>query len=204
MKYPRGRLLLLTKAPDPGQVKTRLVPLLGEVAAADLYSQLVHNCLAMCSQAALSPIDIWCSPSARHPFFQQCRQRYQASLHTQVSGELGQRMSQAVQAALCDADYVVLIGADCPTLSADDLEAAFNALDTGTDVVIGPAEDGGYYLIGMRDHHMAVFHNLPWSTPLLMSLTEERIRRLNLRLFRLPLRKDLDTPEDYAVYRRIN
>ncbi len=73
MKYPHARLLLLTKAPDPGQVKTRLVPLLGEVAAADLYSQLLDDCLAMCSQAALCPIDIWCSPSTRHPFFQQCR-----------------------------------------------------------------------------------------------------------------------------------
>jgi rSAM/selenodomain-associated transferase 1 len=204
MKYPRGRLLLLTKAPEPGQVKTRLVPLLGEVAAADLYSQLLDDCLAMCSQAALCPIDIWCSPSTRHPFFQQCRQRYQATLHTQVPGDLGQRMSLAVETALADADYVVLIGADCPTLTADDLATAFNALDTGTDVVIGPAEDGGYYLIGMRDHHAAIFSNMPWSTPEVLTLTVDRIHRQNLRLFRLPLRKDLDTPEDYAVYRGAN
>jgi rSAM/selenodomain-associated transferase 1 len=204
MKYPRGRLLLLTKAPDPGQVKTRLVPLLGEVAAAELYSQLLHDCLTLCSQAGLSPIDIWCSPSARHPFFQQCRLRYQATLHTQVAGDLGQRMSQAVQTALTDADYVVLIGADCPTLSTEDLATAFHALDTGTDVVIGPAEDGGYYLIGMRDHHATIFHNMPWSTPAVLSLTEERIRTQKLRLFRLPSRKDLDTPDDYAVYRGAN
>ena len=113
-------------------------------------------------------------------------------------------MSQAIRTALADADYVVLIGADCPTLAADDLVSAFNALNAGTDVVLGPAEDGGYYLIGMRDHHASIFSNIPWSSPAVLSTTEERIRSLNLRLFKLPLRKDLDTPEDYAVYRGLN
>ena len=201
MKYPRARLLLLTKAPDPGQVKTRLIPLLGEDAAAALYSQLLHDCLGMCTAAALSPVDIWCSPSSDHPFFQQCKDRYRATLHTQQPGDLGQRMSQAIRTTLEAADCVVVIGADCPTLCPADLVAAFDALNSGTDVVIGPAEDGGYYLIGMRHHHASLFTDIPWSTPAVLPITEERIRRQNLRLHRLPLRKDLDTPEDYAVYR---
>jgi len=204
VKYPRARLLLLSKAPDPGQVKTRLVPLLGKTAAADLYSRLLHDCLTMCANAALCPIDLWCSPSTAHPFFQQCQQLHQVTLHTQVPGNLGQRMSQAIRAALVNADYAVLIGADCPTLSADDLAGAFNALIAGTDVVIGPAEDGGYYLIGMREYHGSIFSNIPWSTPGVLPATEEQIRRLNLHLLKLPLRKDLDTPEDYAVYRGLN
>jgi len=194
-------LLLLSKAPEPGRVKTRLVPLLGEIAAADLYSKLLYDCLAMCSDAALCPIQLWCSPSAGHPFFLQCQQHYPVTLHTQETGNLGQRMSQAICSALAVADYVVLIGADCPTLTADDLASAFDALNAGTDVVIGPAEDGGYYLIGMRDNHVSIFSNIPWSTPGVLTATEERTRRLNLRLFKLPVRKDLDTPEDYAVYR---
>jgi len=201
VKYPRARLLLLTKAPDPGRVKTRLIPLLGEVAAAECYSQLVHDCLEMCSNAALCPIDIWCSPSSEHPFFRQCQDRYGAKLHTQEPGDLGQRMSRAIQATLANAEHVVLIGADCPTLGATDLVAAFNALYSGTDVVIGPAEDGGYYLIGMRTHHPSLFTDIPWSTPAVLSVTEKRIQRQNLHLSKLPLRKDLDTPEDYAVYR---
>lgn len=201
MKYPRARLLLLTKAPDPGQVKTRLIPLLGEAAAAEFYSQLVHDCLEMCVNAALCPVDIWCSPSSEHPFFQQCKDQYQATLQSQVSGDLGERMSRAIQATLADADYVVLIGADCPSLGAADLAAAFNALNAGTDVVIGPAEDGGYYLIGMRHHHASLFTDIPWSTPAVLAITRERILRQNLQLYKLPLRKDLDTPEDYAVYR---
>jgi rSAM/selenodomain-associated transferase 1 len=155
----------------------------------------------MCRRAALCPVDIWCSPSSEHPFFRQCKQRYQATLHTQVSGDLGQRMSEAIRTTLAAADYAVVIGADCPALSTADLVAAFNALDAGTDVVIGPAEDGGYYLIGMRHHHAWLFTDIPWSTADVLTLTEERIHTQNLRLHKLPLRKDLDTPEDYAVYR---
>lgn len=204
MKYPQARLLLLTKAPDPGQVKTRLIPLLGEVAAAELYAQLVHDCLGLCSSATLCPVEIWCSPSSEHPFFQQCKDQYRVALHSQSPGDLGQRMSQAIQTTLAEADCVVLIGADCPALDATDLAAAFNALNTGSDVVIGPAEDGGYYLIGMRHHQPSLFADMPWSTPAVRSVTEERIQTLNLRLHTLPLRKDLDTPEDYAVYRGWN
>jgi len=201
MKYPHGRLLLLTKAPDPGRVKTRLIPLLGEEAAAELYAQLVHDCLAMCTTAALCPVDLWCSPSAGHPFFQRCHHRYQATLHTQSDGDLGQRMSLAIQTTLAHADYVVLIGADCPTLSVEDLVTALDALEAGTDVVIGPAEDGGYYLIGMREHHASIFVDVPWSTSGVRSITENRLQQYNLSLLSLPLRKDLDTAEDYAVYR---
>jgi rSAM/selenodomain-associated transferase 1 len=204
VKYPRARLLLLTKAPDPGQVKTRLVPLLGEVAAAEFYSQLLHDCLTMCSRAAVCPLELWCSPSSRHPFFQQCHQQYPLTLHTQAAGDLGQRMSQAIQTTLQHADYVVLIGADCPTLTAADIAAALDALQAGTDVVIGPAEDGGYYLLGMRAHHASIFSNVPWSTPAVLSITENRLQRLGLCVLKLPTRKDLDTPEDYAVYKGWN
>ena len=204
MKYPHGRLLLLSKAPDPGQVKTRLIPLLGEHAAAELYAKLVHDCLTMCTTAALCPIEIWCSPSTGHLFFQQCHDRYKTTLHAQSSGDLGQRMSQAIQTTLVQADYVVLIGADCPTLTVEDLTTALDALETGTDVVLGPAEDGGYYLIGMREHHAALFEKMPWSTPDVLFLTENRLQGHNLRVHKLPVRKDLDTPEDYAVYKSGN
>jgi len=201
VKYPQGRLLLLTKAPDPGQVKTRLIPLLGEQAAAELYAQLVQYCLTLCTTAALCPVELWCSPSTEHPFFQQCRTRFQTTLHTQPTGDLGNRMSQAIHSTLAQADYVILIGADCPTLSAEDLATAFDALEAGTDVVIGPAEDGGYYLIGMRKHHAAIFEAIPWSTSEVLSITENRLREHKLRVHKLPVRKDLDTPEDYAVYK---
>jgi rSAM/selenodomain-associated transferase 1 len=192
----------MSKAPDPGKVKTRLVPLLGEEGAAKLYTRLLHDCLNMCTTGSLCSVDIWCSPSAEHPFFQQCRSNYPVDLHTQADGDLGTRMSNAFRTALDSADAAVMIGADCPTLNVTDIDSAFDALNAGKDIVIGPAEDGGYYLIGMREHHASIFEDIPWSTPEVLALTERRIQQQGLGVQYLTLRKDLDTPEDYAVYNR--
>lgn len=202
MKYPRARLLLMSKAPDPGRAKTRLIPLLGEEGAADLYAQLVHDCLEMCTSAGLCPVDICCSPSQDHPFFQQCRLDYPVELHAQTDGDLGARMSNAFHSALHSAEAAVMIGADCPSLCAADLESALDALRAGKDIVIGPAEDGGYYLIGMRRHHAAIFEDIPWGTAGVLAKTQQHLKKQGLSSHYLPERKDLDTPEDYAVYNR--
>jgi rSAM/selenodomain-associated transferase 1 len=150
MKYPDARLLIMSKAPVPGQVKTRLIPLLGAAPAAGLYAGLVRDCLAMSTAAGLCPVELWCSPSAGHPFFRRCHADFPVRLYSQSPGDLGQRMSRALQSALCRARHVMLIGADCPALTAADLEEALQLLVRGTDAVLGPATDGGYYLIGMN------------------------------------------------------
>ena len=200
MKYPQARLLLLTKAPEPGKVKTRLGSHLGMEAAADIYEKLVHECLTTCVAAKLCPIDIWCDPSPDHPFFRHCSNQYETGLRQQVSGNLGLRMSQAVRSTLQFADHVVLIGADCPTLTAGDLDAALYALQEGSDVVLGPAEDGGYYLIGMSRYHPALFEDVPWSTRSVLEVTEKRLQQLQLKWLCLTERKDIDTIDDYAEY----
>ena len=144
MKYPDSRLLLFTKAPEPGKVKTRLAAFLGTDAAAGLYANLLHDCLEMSASADLCPVEIWCSPSTGHHFFQQCRERYRTDLQQQLQGDIGQRMSHAIMSVLQRAEHVVLIGADCPALTADDLDSAFYALQKGTDVVLASAEEVGY------------------------------------------------------------
>ena len=204
MKYPDSRLLLLTKAPEPGKVKTRLAEFLGADAAADLYENLVHDCLQMSMSADLCPIEIWCSPSTEHDFFQHCRECYRTGLQQQGQGDIGQRMSHAIMSALQFAEHAVLIGADCPALNADDLEMAFNELQQGTDVVLGPAEDGGYYLIGMSSHHPRLFENIPWSTHKVLAATEMYLREQGLSWHSLPVHRDIDTAEDYAVYITMN
>ncbi len=200
MKYPNARLLLFTKAPEPGKVKTRLAAFLGRNAAADLYENLVHDCLEMSMSADLCPIEIWCSPSTEHDFFQHCRERYHTGLQQQGPGDIGQRMSHAIRSALQHAEHAVLIGADCPALNADDLEMAFNKLQQGTDVVLGPAEDGGYYLIGMSSYHPRLFENIPWSTHKVLAATEMHLRGQGLSWHLLPVHRDVDTAEDYAIY----
>ena len=114
MKYPESRLLLFTKAPEPGKVKTRLADFLGAAAAAELYEQLVFNCLETSISADLCPVDICCSPSTEHPFFQHCRNHYHVVLQQQCRGDIGQRMSSAIKSALQHAEHTVLIGADWP------------------------------------------------------------------------------------------
>lgn len=200
MKYPDSRLLVLTKAPEAGKVKTRLAASLGTHAAANVYETLLHDCLEKSVSAKLCPVEIWCSPSPKHAFFQHCQDRYRTRLCQQGTGDIGQRMSHAIMSALQHAEHAVLIGADCPALNAKDLDTAFNALQQGTDVILGPAEDGGYYLIGMREHHPSLFESIPWSTDSVLAVTETRLRERGLDWLTLPVHRDVDTAEDYAVY----
>jgi rSAM/selenodomain-associated transferase 1 len=200
VKYPDARLLVLSKAPDPGQVKTRLIPLLGESGAAGLYEGLLRSTLEMAVNSDLCPVDLWCSPTMAHPFFQQCRQQYGVELNQQTEGDIGCRMSHALEYASRSSRLLVLIGADCPALSADDLEEAFDLLDRGTEVVLGPAEDGGYYLVGMSGLYSFVFGEVPWSTPTVLDLTKTRLKSQQVKWQCLTVHRDLDTPDDYHAW----
>jgi len=191
---------VLSKAPDPGQVKTRLIPLLGETGAAGLYEDLLHSTLEIAVNSDLCPVDLWCSPTEAHPFFQQCRQQYDVELYRQSEGDIGCRMSHALESASRSSRLLVLIGADCPALSADDLEEAFDLLDRGTEVVLGPAEDGGYYLIGMNGLYPFLFGEVPWSTPTVLDLTKTRLKSQQLKWQCLAPHRDLDTPDDYHAW----
>jgi len=202
MKYPDCRLLIFSRAPEPGQVKTRLIPLLGKTAAADLYADLVTTTLEKVTTADLCPVDLWCSPETGHPFFLQCRDRFTVELHQQPQGDLGRRMSAALVAGLQRSDAVVLVSTDIPSLEAADIEAACEALTDGFDAVLGPAVDGGYYLIGLRAHHADLFEAMPWGTEGVFQATLACMSRLGLRCHQLPRRRDLDTPEDYHWYVR--
>jgi rSAM/selenodomain-associated transferase 1 len=202
VKHPDARLLVLSKAPDPGTVKTRLISLLGETGAASLYASMLQTCLNKLTAADLCPVDLWCAPAADHPFFLACRQRYGVSLQQQRTGDLGQRMNHALEAALQQSDYAVLVGADCPELSISDIEEALEALEQRADVVLGPALDGGYYLVAMRSRHRFLFQGIPWGSKEVLKLTEARLRQHGLSWHRLAEHRDLDTPQDYLALRK--
>ena len=190
----------MSKAPDPGRVKTRLIPTLGEDAAAELYRDLICSTLEMAVDSGLCPVELWCSPTMAHPFFQQCSQQFGVELHEQTRGDLGRRMSHALETSSKSCQALLLIGADCPTLSADDLEEAFVLLEQDTELVLGPAEDGGYYLIGMREFYPFVFDDVPWSTSTVLELTKTRLNNRRVKWQCLTLRRDLDTADDYRAY----
>jgi len=200
MKYPHARLLIFSKAPEPGHVKTRLIPTLGATGAAQLYTGLLDRCLEMSIRAQLCPVALCCSPSTSHAHFRQLHDRYRVELVQQADGDLGRRMSHALQAALQHGSPVLLIGADCPSLSPHDLETALERLESGIDVVLGPAHDGGYYLIGMNIHHPALFEDIPWGTHTVLEHTRRRAQQQGLRCQLLPQYSDLDTPADYQAW----
>jgi rSAM/selenodomain-associated transferase 1 len=201
MKYPDARLLILSKAPDPGTVKTRLIPLLGATGAAHLYARMLHACIDRLVAADLCPVDLWCAPTTSHPFFIDCRQNYGVTLQQQAAGDLGQRMEDALGATLEQAGYAVLVGADCPGLVITDIEETLQALEQDAEVVLGPACDGGYYLVAMRSSHAFMFENINWGSADVLQLTESRLRARAVNWHRLAMRRDLDTPEDYLALR---
>jgi len=190
------RVMVFARAPTPGEAKTRLIPALGRAGAAALHRRLVMHCLGAATDAQLGPVELWCAPDARDPFFRECERRFGASLHSQGEGDLGTRMRLAFEAAFMRAGRAILVGCDVPALSAQYLRDAERALAGGNDVVIGPAEDGGYVLIGLARCDAELFRGIPWGGPKVLPETRRRVAALGWRMSELPALWDVDRPED--------
>ena len=189
---------VFAKAPRPGEVKTRLIPLLGAEGAATLHRRLLEHTLAVARSAAIGPVELWCSPTTQDPFLREVAALQAAPLLAQGDGNLGERMDRAFQRMLARTPRCVLIGSDCPALTAQDLQDAASALaGTDCDAVFIPAEDGGYVLVGLDRPQTRLFDDIPWGTDKVMQTTRARLAELRLRCCELPARWDVDRPEDY-------
>jgi rSAM/selenodomain-associated transferase 1 len=187
--------MVFARAPVPGEAKTRLIPALGKAGAAALHRRLVTHSLRAATDARLGPVELWCAPDAGDPFFRECGRRFGVSLRSQGQGDLGARMQGAFEVALAGASRAIVVGSDIPALSAHYLRDAGRAL-AGDDVVIGPAEDGGYVLIGLARCDPELFREIPWGGPEVLAETRRRIAALSWRLSELPVLWDVDRPED--------
>ena len=201
----RGRLLIvMVKYPELGAVKTRLIPALGARRACDVHRALVRHTLAeVRSFAGQSGVEVdVCIASAPDDEAAQNWLGNAWSLRSQGGGDLGARLERATGAAFAEgADAVVVIGTDCPDLTAGRLAAAFVAV-TETDVVLGPATDGGYYLLGLRRPAPALFRDIAWGTAAVLAQTLAAVQaaRLTHRLLQ-PL-SDVDLPADLPHWAR--
>jgi rSAM/selenodomain-associated transferase 1 len=196
--------MVFAKAPMPGRVKTRLVPVLGEQAAADLHRQLAERTLVTALAAGLGPVELWCAPGTDDAFFAACARRYGISLRAQGEGDLGMRMARALAHALMGGSPGLLVGSDCPVLTAEYLAEAAAALAGGNDAVFGPAEDGGYVLIGLaRKPSVQLFEDIAWGTATVMQETRARLSRLGWRWHELATLWDVDRPEDLLRLRQL-
>jgi len=188
--------MVLARAPQPGEAKTRLIPALGKAGAAELHRRLVVHCLRAAADARIGPVELWCAPDTSDPFFRECQRSLGVSLHAQGGGDLGARMRHAFESALARSRHAVLVGSDIPALSVEYLRDADRALARGDEIVIGPTEDGGYALIGLSRCDPELFRDIPWGGPEVLPETRRRIAALSWRSSELSVLWDVDRPED--------
>ncbi len=186
-------LCILTKYPVPGEAKTRLIPALGAEDAARLHRRLTEHIVAIARKVNCTVV-ICCAGEKMKKF--RAWLGNDLIYVPQAKGNLGSRLCYGFQWAFKNGfQRVIAIGADIPDISGDILREAFQGLDT-RETVLGPAEDGGYYLLGMRNLHPEIFRNIDWGTENVARQTKEAIGRMELSLLELPVLTDIDCPDD--------
>ena len=190
LKLESVAIAVLAKAPVAGFAKTRLIPALGADGAAALSARLIQHAMKVATASAIGPVTLWCTPDESHPLFQGLRA--QCALVRQPDGDLGARMHEAVAAT---GGPTLVVGCDCPALTAGHLRTAAEAL-ASQDAVVIPSDDGGYVLIGLRTPQPALFFDMAWSTPMVMAETRRRLKALGRTWRELDTLWDVDTPAD--------
>jgi len=185
-------LIVFLRRPEKGKVKTRLAAAVGDGEALRIYKDLVDITLNAAAQSVCERRLFWIGDGMDESLADDARFTH----FTQKGDDLGKRMAAAIDTSFAEgAKKTVIIGSDCPTMSADVLRQAFEALDTH-DAVIGPATDGGYYLLGMRQLHQDFFRGKKWSTASVLTATLDDAKRLCLSTFLLEEMSDLDNVDD--------
>lgn len=188
-------LIIFVRKPELGKVKTRLAAQVGNDNALEIYKSLLTLTQKVCKRIIAHKY-LFGTDSADDIYWKGF---FQAK---QMGNNLGSRMMNAFN-YLFKKDYkkVIIIGSDCPALCPEIIEDAYKKLDN-SDIVLGPAEDGGYYLLGMKNLEPAIFSNIEWSSEKVLSETINIINSLSLSHSLLPMLSDIDTEEDWIKYQR--
>jgi len=186
-------LIIFTRYPQAGKTKTRLIPALGEEGAAQLQKKLTEYTLKEADQLTVN-IRVYFSDGNENLMANWLGNSYQ--YYRQSNGNLGDRLIAALEESFTkEIEKIVIIGIDCPDLNADLIQQAFQALSI-QDLVLGKAEDGGYYLIGLRGFYPELFQGIDWGTHLVLEQTVASAEAIGLTMSYLPMLNDIDTPED--------
>jgi rSAM/selenodomain-associated transferase 1 len=191
-------IAILARAPIAGCAKTRLAPVLGAAGAAALQEALIRRAAQTACAAETGPVTVWTTPDEQHPVFVDLHAQLGVRLACQGGGDLGARMLAAI--ALANGPTLV-IGTDCPALAPDHLKLAAQVLCGGDDVVLFPAEDGGYVLIGAHQPIPALFADMPWGGTAVAEETRRRLSALRLSWQEPVTLWDVDRPADLARLR---
>ena len=191
---PPCRIVVMSRAPVPGETKRRLIPALGAESAAALHRAMIRRAVATGLASGVGPVELWCTPSTDHECFDAVRSESPIELRTQAGPDLGARMHAAIESS---PGMVAVIGTDCPFIEPRDLVHAAAALRGGAaDVVLAPALDGGYVLIAVDRPRPELFVGVEWGTARVLAQTRHRVHAAGLRLLELEARRDIDRPDD--------
>ena len=196
-------LIIFSRYPEPGKTKTRMIPTLGARGAAQLQRKMSEHTLNTARQLLTDrnvSIEVHFAGGTVQLMSQWLGQDLQYV--KQVAGDLGCKMRSAFECAFNSGDRrVVIIGIDCPDIDRTILNNAFDLLQD-RDLVLGSAEDGGYYLIGLNHLIPQLFQNIAWGTDLVLKQTTEIAQKFNLNYDYLPTLADVDRPEDLVVWQK--
>ncbi|MCB0630780.1 MAG: TIGR04282 family arsenosugar biosynthesis glycosyltransferase [Saprospiraceae bacterium] len=194
----RQALLVFIRNPEIGKVKTRLAQDLGDLEALRIYNTLLAHTRQVTLAVDAHRLLFYSNFIDRNDEWPDRR----FDKHLQPKGDLGNRMQQAFEMALKQFDAAVIVGSDCAELTPAILQTALDELEHH-DCVIGPAIDGGYYLLGMRQLRPSLFQDMPWSTDQVYAETIKRMEAAGATYYTLPELSDIDYAEDWEQHRHL-
>ncbi|MCZ8344533.1 MAG: TIGR04282 family arsenosugar biosynthesis glycosyltransferase [Leptospira sp.] len=189
-------IILFSKKPKLGHVKTRIAKSLGDSKALAIHKELLEITLKMLQRVECKKYLFWDELSEESPEFLY----HGFDIRSQKGKDLGERMENAFSDVIPFHDKVLILGTDCPCINAEILEEAFVSLDT-SDLVLGPAADGGYYLLGKKVMNPMVFKDIQWSTDTVLADTIKTCKEQKLKFNLLRVLSDIDTEEDYIQWK---
>lgn len=186
----------MARAPVPGQCKTRLAAALGDAAVAKLYAAMIADCIDGYSRAGATRKVVVAAPE--HNGVRALSDLVPPGWEVipQVGTGLGERLANAFRSLKVDGSAVVLVDSDSPTLPVEPIAAAFRRFNGAGRVLLGPTDDGGYYLIGLSSLELDILRDVPWSTPRVLEVTLARCAALSLSTELLPRWYDVDEEKD--------
>ncbi len=193
-------LIIFSKSPEAGKVKTRLIPSYGRSYSATIHRRLLWRTLSVARQSDFSNIELWVGGDSKHPELLRISKAFNMDINYQRGKDLGERMFHAIYQSRKHYKNIVLIGTDCADLQVEDLNLALQKLTNEVDVVIGPANDGGYYLIGMNSTYQKLFDDINWGSDDVLQKTRRNSEKLKLKLSEINQRNDVDEAHEVETY----
>ncbi|WP_204104009.1 MULTISPECIES: TIGR04282 family arsenosugar biosynthesis glycosyltransferase [Spirulina sp. CCY15215] len=197
------RLLIFTRYPEAGKTKTRLIPALGAEGAAQLQRKMTEHTLKQAQKLLkIRSLSLEIYFSGGDETLMQSWLGPEWVYVPQATGDLGERIQTAFKQGFAEGmERIVIVGVDCPDLNCDRLSEAFETLQNN-DLVLGEAEDGGYYLVGLSRYLPQLFQDINWGTSQVLQQTLKIAESLGCAIAKLPILGDIDYPEDLPIWEK--